>query len=679
MSSRATLFCRDSPRPPPDDFESLCNEAERTALFLGLDAHTYLERARSLVRDSILRSCSIAQTTNLIWLQSRGACEYYAPTSGDEVFSFVPHIPQSIMQHNLPRVGQSLGFLLLEIYANIKEFASLVCAFFADDISELLVFAYSTFPALFGFFTLEHYCHQAATFISHVLTIPCSQPIGRFLITSFLFSAYQFNSHFWETFLGRIQNTDQQVSACIVVLKSSLQSSLPYLTLHHTAVLSGLAACDMESFRYVLFHEILVSQLQIRAPHLTDFLKFLEYCCTGYHPIIFDLLEIITHQREFFRSVPTAPGSRVLPRLAFTFTDRDILFVRSIFGTRLSKVPGGQTLEKWTPEGGTSTYRPYYCEIATRIPSQVPECFQVSISREHNRIYSRLQKESADSGRPILSFLRHTRFYKIQRTCSILTTAEFDCVAMHQIISRGQATLQAMDQVMELLQANGEIAVYGRSIDKAQLLVLTHFASGHLLHRKLAEASRGGVFTWERFVAECIVRAVTFPTWAAILNISNLNGNDQLTRLIGLYRDYMQAIVQPRVMIWAGVHANVAVSLTSLVSKMRLAFQLPYGSRLSTFLEIAEIVHGFDMDLKKSEAVAWQNLYEFLMCQLDQRKTIESFVVWNASVFRSETIHDFPGGIQQGMLEAIMSAFVTMIVDGKELQDAFRTYRPRMT
>jgi hypothetical protein len=256
-----------------------------------------------------------------------------------------------------------------------------------------------------------------------------------------------------------------------------------------------------------------------------------------------------------------------------------------------------------------------------------------------------------------------------------MASKEFVRVALKQVVFLGQSTLWLMEQAMELVQHCREIAGYGQYIETSESLLLTHFASGYLGNKKATESS--GTRTAKRqfscpgFTAEFGRGSIGFATWVAILNLGVLKTDKKLKRLIETYRVYMKKVIEPKVLIWASSHPHIASPLVSLAPRMKLAFRLPYGSRLRVFLETAVIMQGFNVDVKGQGSAKWQSMYEFLMLELDKKDTMESFVVWKASGVASAI-----QSRRRGMLDAVMSAFATMLIDGPELQSDFDAFEP---
>jgi hypothetical protein len=395
---------------------------------------------------------------------------------------------------------------------------------------------------------------------------------------------------------------------------------------------------------------------------------------------------MLTSQREFFVVVPAAPVSRVLPRMPFTFTDRDIFFMTTIYGATLAEIPGGSLIQRWAAENSGVGYDTFVADIPTRIsssPERAESAESAEMMPEYFRLYSAMKKSAIESGRSLLSYLTHTRFFQpdvaISNLCK-LSTSDFEREVLKYEIFEGQSILEAMDQVVELLQHIREITGYRRYIEESQSLAWTNFVSGYLGQKKSKESfgtrSVKEAFSWAGFATQGAQPPIGFPAMVGILNLSVLKKSPTIGKLNGQYRAYLEKVVEPRVILWASCHADIATPLMSLTPRMRLAFKLPYGSRLRVFLETAEIMHGFNVDIAKSGKPEWQGMYEFLMVELRDEDTIESYAVWNASIPSVTEIRGSARSTHREMLDAVMSAFATMIVDNPDLQRAFFAFVP---
>jgi hypothetical protein len=676
------LFAADRTFPPTPDFPTLCAVAKTSLDFSTLESDFYIETERAALRDAILRNATIARKTNLLWLRLSTNFDFFDPTLVGDMLEFIKKTPEKSLRHFPPALVQAISYLLMSVHSDLDRFAELLKGYFAKDASGILPFAGSTFPGLFGFFTLDYYSQRASSLILALIRIPGMVALATEMMRSYLFSMHRFHYVLWETFLAGLTRTTQSVRELSQALLNAFALALPYLTREHCDLLSVFAGRDINAFQDLMIHDVLVPSLELRAPYLTDFICSLKQSADKRdYNLAGDLLALVTSQRVFFPVLPVAPPSSQIPRLAFAMSDRDILVLIEIFGPELAREIGGSAFQKWNADRSHTTYEPFYIEVATRISSGVEHVSVPEIPPEHSRMYGALTQHAREIGCPILTLLKHTPFYApVLPVFPKDFTRDFDCAVMEQIIGKTRAAVCAMEEVPRLIQGRRAVTEYGIYITTVETLLLDHFASAYLREQKKDAKRRASAaksqFSWTVFIERYIDPSFAIPTWVAVLNSSQIATDSRLTKLAGLYQMYVNGPVTRRVQIWAAKNPEIAAPLFSLIPRVTHAFRLAYGSRLRAMLDVMGFVSVFFEHRSPGKEKEWQVMYEFLVIYMDRDETIRSMVVWNASVLKDRAIRNLQGSVHQGLLEDVLSGFVTMLLGAPDLQKAFTEYVP---
>jgi hypothetical protein len=248
---------------------------------------------------------------------------------------------------------------------------------------------------------------------------------------------------------------------------------------------------------------------------------------------------------------------------------------------------------------------------------------------------------------------------------------------MRQLIIDMRVDFDAIDEAARLRQHYQEIQMHCNYVETTQQLLLTHLVEIYMTQKQHA-GKRIGLgakhdFSWASFTTQFAHRSLPFPTWMAILNRQILKRNNRLEKLTAMFREYMRSTVEPRVVTWVSEHAKFATPVVSLRARMKYAFKLPYGSRLRVFMETAQIMQGFCVDIKTVGSADWQPMYEFLIVNLESDELMKSFIVWNASVLAFKLIRRFA---HDNVFDALMNGFATMLVDNPDIQHEFEGYEP---
>jgi hypothetical protein len=494
------------------------------------------------------------------------------------------------------------------------------------------------------------------------------------MIRCYFFSMHRFFNFLCETFVTNLEFRDQTVGSCVVTLKSSFATALPCLTREHCDVLTILAGRKMGSFVNLLVNDLLLPWLELRAPYLREFIEYLkrspnDHVCG----VAGELLALISSQRVFCPSVPSAPPCSQIPRLALAMSNRDLLLLIDIWGSSILMEMGGHSLKRWAAQNANPPDDMFYIEIPTGIADSEPTVLRPKIEPEYSRLYIRITQESQKSGKQLPALLENPPF------CDSFS-GDFKRAALVQFVNETRASVSAMEALVKLVQNRLEINRYRESIIRTQNCLLEHLAKAYLKENKEAKKRLARKafhqFSWDRFTKKRVDPLIEMYTWFAILNLLRLVPDAQLTNLVAMYTNHVTTQVMGRVHVWGSNHMEMMKPLSSLVPRIRQAFRLPYGARLSQLIKVMVELQGYYSGLVKRGNPEWQVMYEFLMVNLDREEMMKSIIVWNWSVLSCQSMNRMSGSVHQTALDEILNGFVTMLVGNQELQIAFGKYVP---
>lgn len=138
------------------------------------------------------------------------------------------HNSQSVQPPN-PLFTQIVLGTIKKIHNQPWKFAS-VLVDIADQIP-INFFAYSTFPALFGYFVSSDLCEPAAQFVLDLIAIPAPDSVIEPIFLSFLFSSYAFIDALWYNVYYKLAATNRKSDQEIFkILCQSIQECNPLLS-----------------------------------------------------------------------------------------------------------------------------------------------------------------------------------------------------------------------------------------------------------------------------------------------------------------------------------------------------------------------------------------------------------------------------------------------------------------
>lgn len=165
----------------------------------------YNSSTMSNVNFTIIKQIYSAYSKNLHYMRGTFMMNMFISQQNTDFFDIpsAPSLFQSVYMKvsstlvNYPAMFiQGLAAKIQSVYEHPFEFAANVDLFFQEDITDLIVFAYSTFPALYSFFLTEEFCSSASSFLIAIFKSSRNQLLSELLLSSFFISGTVFFDHF---------------------------------------------------------------------------------------------------------------------------------------------------------------------------------------------------------------------------------------------------------------------------------------------------------------------------------------------------------------------------------------------------------------------------------------------------------------------------------------------------
>lgn len=140
---------------------------------------------------------------------------------------------------------QILVKIIKQLFEDPMQYAKMIvstCSNFSNQ-----QFAFSTFPSLYGFFTSEDMCQNAAALLVSLIKIKAPESILEPMITSYLFSLNSFLNTLWDNFFLSLCNysaiNDKLILEEIVI---AIKKTLPLISESHYLVIRELINSDAD-------------------------------------------------------------------------------------------------------------------------------------------------------------------------------------------------------------------------------------------------------------------------------------------------------------------------------------------------------------------------------------------------------------------------------------------------
>jgi hypothetical protein len=315
--------------PPPecaDDFESLSH----------LPLKIWIRNELPKLSNLILQNECVARATNLMLLSLDDSGFFETPDL-DDMLKCITDSPETIIRHLVPEQSQSLSLMIIRVHQNIAEFAHLLTEHFKNDTTLLLAFSYSTFPAIFGFFTLESLSDLAAQLILMLIDNSQVRLLTHSMITMFFSAMHKFFAVIWVNIVSHfsVEMPKQQVYELFL---RAVGRAVPYLTRCHIQVLQVFTSYHPPIVGVKLILEILTDRLTAQArygsqPMNPADLKFVIQSIQSASAADHErLLALLCGQKKFTRVLPDVAAVPQLRQIPLVLSDRDVHTLCDIIG-----------------------------------------------------------------------------------------------------------------------------------------------------------------------------------------------------------------------------------------------------------------------------------------------------------------------------------------------------------
>lgn len=342
-----------------ENIDKLEKKADYLRSYKGISVTRSILKETKNITSILLNKSCVSRTVNLLRILLMQVFDFFDTASFNEIFKCIIHYPDKVINHLSPRISQAFTLLILNIHKNISTFAELVVNYLNFDPTVNFIFSYSTFPAIFGYFTLDYLCELASDFLIEIFkhqntnSIRRSRSTGNYfwansvsnqslkerkstnianpIVASFFISLHQFFHCLWLNFRAKIVYQPKDVNQLFQFFCDALDTAAFYLTSHHQVVLSTYIAVDRVNCVSVIFHDIFAVSLKESFPELTELYDFFIYL--GNQPMSEQsnlVFTILTKSRKFISCIPKLPPPNVIQRIPIVMSECDMHIVTEI-------------------------------------------------------------------------------------------------------------------------------------------------------------------------------------------------------------------------------------------------------------------------------------------------------------------------------------------------------------
>jgi hypothetical protein len=647
---------------PDSNSRGLASAIEQLMPFSSLHADPLYRKHLKVLHQSIAKSITRARCVHLsiYFLRHHPVGQHPPP---EVLLEWLFARPNRLLGHFDAAISQSFGLLLFHILQDVPQFASLVARFFAGaDHSALIAhFAWSTFPAVFGFFTVECLCRLAAALVVRLLEVDAPRALVRAMVGSYFFAMHECFDLLWQDILKTLPGEESPVEHQFSELHKAWARAASYLTEHHHVVFAAFAGWDMATCVRCLFVDILALSLSVRAPHLSSLCHFLidRANCADDRSVLNFVLTTI-NSRQFHSYVSSIPTD--LYSVDAVMSERDIWLIGEIVKPNPRFGVYGRPVIASLERLATRGYAPFTIELLN--PERVEGGGSASDDcAEYARTYAAMKRRAANEGRCVLSFV-------------LADDGEFTEWARQMWINETRGDIERITGTVTVITGYRRLKIYTRYLKRTHRALFTR-AIWPALQRIIRTFEKDLAITAKfRRCSEGIMMGPIeygeFLLWAHLAMLDWMAiAHEEITALCDEYFVYMTGDVVRRVTAWYNANLRIVRYLLPLLPKIKGLFFMAIGSRLQAMLEIFAAVELFDRTLPISN---WQEMFEWVMQQADDRRVFESFAIWGRYIVHNRGLFPVLRERVRDAIRKLFAAFVGMLKPNPQLRFEFEGF-----
>lgn len=433
------LISNEELKAVPNEMEKQFRAISYYDQFLGFSPKASLQRAKDDLHTQILSNSIISRQVCLLNMCLMPDFHFFENESLEEMQAFINAKPEKVLTHIQPRLAQALSMLILSVHSNINTFVGLITEYFEKDSTLTLVFSYSTFPAVFNYFSLDYFCKLGSEMLIPLIGNPKLTVLTNSMVFSYFFCHHAFFDALWNKYFN-LYSPDKSRREMINVLFFSLESTVCFLTKYHIKVIKSASLIDEEGAQSLFIENVLMPSLKVlgncesyQYPKNGIF-ALMEYLSTLSKNDSKHLIKIVKDAKVLYRAIPSMPSFDDLSRIPFVISDRDVFTLVELVGNTDVSLDFSQLIVelRTTYHKG---YSPFYLELQSPLYTQ--KAARENENEADEIALNILKRYANNLGVSYLSMIPGTPLYsnlpyKISQKCK---TIEFASFAMEKQIS----------------------------------------------------------------------------------------------------------------------------------------------------------------------------------------------------------------------------------------------------
>ena len=407
---------------PKGGIEGLCQAISENWDYLFVRPRRLIENRKREERrlcEQVLHNEYTARAVSLLSLCLNPSFDFFETPTVDDMMKFITEKPTQILKHLRAESSQAVSCLIFRIHQQLDLLADVLVKTMILDPTLHMVFAKSTFPALFGFFTTRLFLEMGCELIVMLKERQCVA----MLVNEMVKSVFEHAHGFWHAVWYHLVENDIQEETTSEqlwkLLFGRMKDEVHRLSQQHALILREYANGYGQSDAIELLGDIIRESLLLRGrfgPKLLNdlegqtLIESLEIMEEDLAP----LFELFAEEKEYLSDLPDIPRGVVM-RVPFLFSDRDLHTLCEIVGMESHIVMESKRLLNEKDAAYRRGYYPFYVDIPIlhrdipNVPT-IPERVKYE-STVNDRKINELENKAVNMNVSCLEFLEATPFF----------------------------------------------------------------------------------------------------------------------------------------------------------------------------------------------------------------------------------------------------------------------------
>ncbi|OHS94779.1 hypothetical protein TRFO_39051 [Tritrichomonas foetus] len=651
----------------------------------------------------VLRVSCSSRALNLLRLRLFESFDFFDSPSFNDMFQCVDKNPEKVIGHFNHRFSQALTLLILKIHRDMKGFSNQVLKMLKFDPTLNFVFAYSTFPAIFGYFTIDVFSNLAGDFLINLIQNDFNESMKMILnplIASYFISNHQFIYYLWHLFENRVQKKTKNVDEAFNVFCDCLKLCVIHLSHKHSIVLSIYSSIDTANCISLLYTDVFAQTYKEKFFLLNSsdnyFYNYLiELSNNPLNDTPRSILSILTKTAQRNSTIINDDIISQVKKMPIVMSDRDLCTIIEIYQSDKS-VADINLLSKSTSILFKRGYLPFYVDIILPIQHK-NEPNNEQLKNEENNVH--------DLSR---MFLRYQNYAKIENKNFLkilenhFSVNNFEKYSLNRYVNEFSRQIDELDFILNLKLTINKLKRERKNINFVKDLLMIQFAEGHaksiLQIGKKTHLHSNYNLICKKLFSDSHTQTPTsifFATCIQAMNLFKMTKIRGANELSAAYTRYSSDTLLKNVHSWTSENPFLAKNLIYYIHYIRNTIDLQYGYRVYYLLNFMKSLKNYvnfvdskteynsfvngnykasfsrkRCNLTKSREL-FQNMFNLVIEEANSREVIATMLSLNVLFINLKKL-TIPAPFRDiEKLQDLFNTFVTLISDDKCLLNSF--------